>query len=50
MPKRDQAGAREPSARDELQQATSAQQSRQVIVKATIVVLQVLFTVVDPHH
>jgi hypothetical protein len=49
-PECDQTGARKANTGNQLQQASPVQQPRQVVVQATIVVLQIRFTVVDTHH
>jgi hypothetical protein len=49
-PKRDQTGAREPNTGNQLEHASPVQQPWQVVVQATIMVLEIRFVVVDAHH
>ncbi|HEX7210266.1 MAG TPA: hypothetical protein VF241_05055 [Propionibacteriaceae bacterium] len=49
-PKRDHAGPGKAGASYQLEQAAPVQQTWQIVVEAAIMVLQVFFSVVDPHH
>src|SRR5215211_7871965 len=49
-PKCDQTGAREPNAGNQLEHASPVQQPWQVVVQATIMVLEIGLAMVDTHH
>ena len=49
-PERDQTGPSESDASYQLEHAAPVQQTWQIVVEAAIMVLQVFFSVVDPHH